>query len=89
MRQTVDSARSSFFTCFHVPTLECPAEFRKKNRQYLPEFFDFAAITLRNSIKFSGIPLNTEFRNIIIMPELFSDGIMATLFYTLTSLETN
>ena len=39
---------------------------------------NFTGIKLRNSVKFRGIPLNTEFRKILIPPELFLDGIMDT-----------
>ena len=41
-------------------------------------FFDSAGIILRSSVIFRGIPLNTDFRNISMPPELFFDRIMDT-----------
>ena len=53
----------------------CVVEFRRK----FADFFHSAGIKLRNSVKFRGIQLNTEFRNLRIPPEQFFHGIIDTL----------
>ena len=57
--------------CRGISYIEIPAEFYG--------IFRFSGIKLRNSVKFRGIPLNTDFRKIRIQPELFTKGIMDTL----------
>ena len=45
----------------------CPAEFRTTEFwRNFTELFKSAGIKLRNSVKFRGIPFNTEFRKIRI-----------------------